>query len=239
MALKDGLYEGFRTLKAKVNYHGVTIPLANPPISRKIFKQLVMGRYEVPELRAIKGLLRQDDRVLELGSGLGIVSALTSRMQPNVEVRTFEANPDLVDFITGMHQQNGIQNVKLRNVVLLPNPSSITVDFYIHRSFAESSLVRHDAVVRVARIPCEDLNSVLRDFQPDLFVCDIEGGEERIFDGLDLTGLRGLVIELHPMVISRQAVQRIYDACAAVGLYPRVELSSGTVVAFERVEKSQ
>lgn len=236
MTLKDLVYEYFRTLKTTVHYRGITIPTGNPPISRKIFKQLAMGRYEVPELTAIEGLLRRGDRVLELGSGLGIVSALTSRMQPDIEIWTFEANPDLVDFITEVHRQNTIRNVRLRNAVLMPAPSASTVDFYIHRSFAESSLVPHNAVVRVAQIPCEDLNFVLRDFQPDLLVCDIEGGEERIFDGLDLTGLRGLVIELHPTVISRQSVKRIYDACAAASLYPRVELCSGTVVAFESVE---
>ena len=233
--MKDMIYNLVRRIVPNVRYRGLKIPIANPPISRKIFKQLVRQSYEVPELAAIFGLLRDGDRMLELGTGLGVVSGLASRFRKDVVVRSYEGNPDLISFISNMHLLNAIEKIDLRNEILLPNPTTMAVEFLTHRSFAESSIVEHGAIVQRVQVPCRDINSVLAEFRPDLFVCDIEGGESRVFDGIQLQGIRAVVIELHPAVIDRLAIKRVYDCCAAAGLYPRVELSSATVVAFERV----
>lgn len=233
--MKETIYGIVRRVFRELHYRGLRIPVVNPPISRKIFQQLWRKDYEQPEISAIMRLLHDGDRVLELGSGLGIVSSLTARARPDVKVRSYEGNPDLLPFIAQVHAKNGIKNVEVRNEILMPNPSAPTMEFLTHRSFAESSVLDHGAVTKRVQVPCTDINGVIAEFRPDVFVCDIEGGEELLFDGMDLRGVRVLVIELHPVVISRMAVKRIFDTCAAAGLYPRVEYSSAQVVAFERV----
>ncbi len=52
----------------------------------------------------------------------------------------------------------------------------------------------------------------------------------------DLSTLRALVLEVHPSMMSRKGMKDIFDACLDAGLYPRVELSSEQVVAFERID---
>ncbi|OYX18252.1 MAG: hypothetical protein B7Z04_12800 [Rhodobacterales bacterium 32-66-9] len=234
--MKEAIYSAVRKVVRELRYRSLRIPVVSPPISRKIFQQLWRGNYENPEISAILNLLRDGDRVLELGSGLGIVSSLTSRARPGIVVRSYEGNPDLLPFIAQVHAMNEIRNVDVRNEILLPNPSSSTIEFLTHRSFAESSIMSHGAVTRRVQVPCLDINTVLSEFRPDVFVCDIEGGEELLFDGIELNGVRVVVIELHPAAISRIATKRLFDTCASAGLYPRVEFSSAHVVAFERVD---
>ncbi|SFS90320.1 hypothetical protein SAMN04488040_2343 [Sulfitobacter marinus] len=57
----------------------------------------------------------------------------------------------------------------------------------------------------------------------------------RMIWGSDPLGLRTLVLELHPNVISRAAMKRISEACVTPNLYPRVELSTRQVIAFKRI----
>lgn len=233
--MKEALYSVVRRTLKKVRYRGLYIPIENPPISRKIFQQLWRSDYEVPELTAILALLRDGDRVLELGSGLGVVSALTSLARKDLTIRSYEGNPELLPFIARMHALNGITRVEVRNEILLPNPTTDTVEFLTHRSFAESSIREHDAVTRRIAVSCRDVNEAMAEFRPDVLICDIEGGEEFLFQGIRLNDLRVLVIELHPKLMPRQAVKAVYDTCFAAGLYPHVEVSTATVVAFERV----
>lgn len=234
--IKAYIYRAVKLVFRRLHYRGLRIPIEDPPISRKIFQQIWRKKYEVPEITAILALVRVGDRVLELGSGLGIVSSLTARAAEGVKVRSYEGNPDLIPFITNLHQLNGVRNVELRNEILLPNPVAPTIEFLTHRSFAESSILSHGAIVRRVQVPCSDFNVAVAEFRPDIFVCDIEGGEELLFKDVRLEGIRAVIIELHPAVISREAIKRVYDTCAAAGLYARPELSSANVVAFERIE---
>jgi FkbM family methyltransferase len=234
--MKEALYTLVKAIVRELRYRNLRIPILNPPISRKIFQQLWRKEYERPEISAILSLLRDGDRVLELGSGLGIVSSVVAKSKPGIVVRSYEGNPDLLDFIARVHSMNGITNVEVRNEILLPNPAGPTMESLTHRSFAQSSIMAHGAVTKRVQVACSDINSVLSEFRPDVFVCDIEGGEELLFDGINLNGVRVVVIELHPTMISREAVKRLYDTCASAGLYPRVEHSTAAVVAFDRVD---
>jgi FkbM family methyltransferase len=235
--MKEAIYAIVRRIFSELRYRDLRVPVINPPVGRKIFQQIWRKDYEVPEISAILKLLKDGDRVLELGAGLGVVSSLTARARPGVMVRSYEGNPDLLPYISEMHRRNGVENVDLRNEILLPNPQTPTREFLTHRSFAESSILSHGAVMKRVQVPCRDINEVLAEFRPDVFVCDIEGGEELLFDGVRLDGIRAVVIELHPTVISRAAVKRVYDTCAAANLYARPELSSANVVAFERMDE--
>ena len=81
----------------------------------------------------------------------------------------------------------------------------------------------------------EDINKIIIEMAPNVLVCDIEGAEEFVIPGCDLSSLRAVVLELHPSLVSRKGMQKIYDACINANLYPKIELSSKQVVAFERV----
>ncbi|MGJ5617626.1 FkbM family methyltransferase [Sulfitobacter sp. MF3-043] len=223
--------------RKSINYRGLTVPLGGDHIDRRIFDQLTWSGYEVPEIDGLLGLVSPGDRILELGVGIGIVSSLAAKKFPDVTIRSYEANPALIDPIRDLHGRNGVTSIDLRNAVLVNGEVKDSHrDFFIHESFAASSLVEPIGEVKsVVSVPTVSFQSVLSEFSPDVLVLDIEGGEEELLSNVDLKGIRVLVIELHPKVILRQGIKKIYDSCVAANLYPRHDLSTGNVVSFEKV----
>lgn len=226
-----------RRLWPVLSFRGLKVPVTGAHVSRPVWKHVWRGDYEAPELDALRALLRPTDRVLELGTGMGLVSGVVAKEFPAIHVYAFEANPSLIPVIEALHKRNEIANVTLRNEVLLPNPREASIRFNLHRNFTESSLSDRIESQSAVDVPVRDINAVVAEVRPDVFVCDIEGAEAQVFDGLDLAGLRVVVIELHPHLLKRAEIKLIYDTCAKAGLYPRVEHSDLTVVAFERVEE--
>ena len=227
-------YQAILNAAKPMVYHGLSVPVSDH-LPLPIIQQIHDDAYEKPELFAAEGLLREGDRVLEMGTGLGIVSAIISRMKDGVEVRSFEANPSLIRFIAQLHDMNNISNVDVTNAMLEPSPTQDTRRFHIHKYFSEGSIFETDMSEDVIEVPVMDLNTVIANFKPTFMICDIEGAEEIVIPNAALSNLRALVLEVHPATMSRKGMKDIFDACVGTGLYPVIELSTEQVIAFERV----
>ncbi len=225
----------FRRFWPTLPFHGLTVPMQGPHISKPVWKHVWRGDYEWPELRALAALMQPQDRVLELGLGMGLVSGVMARRHPAARFTSYEANPALHPRIAELHQANGITNVEVRSAILAPLSAGATRRFRIHRHFTESSLVAASADVAEVEVPVHDPAAVMSELRPDLLICDIEGAEEELIPALPLSGLRAAVIELHPQIVSRAGMARIFRSFLDAGLVPVVEQSFETVVAFERV----
>lgn len=216
-----------------VTYRGLKVPIHGTHVIRPIKDQLLSNQYEVPEIEALLQLLRPNDRVIEVGVGLGVVSGLAAKSQPDAQIKCFEANPELIAAIEELHDVNDIHSIELQNAILVPGVGGETRDFHIHQSFAEGSLIATDKTSHTVQVPTLSVEEMLENFKPDVLVVDIEGGEAELLSQLNLTGVRALVLELHPALISRGDEIQIYKTCANADLYPRVDLSSANVVTFE------
>lgn len=230
-----------RTIWPRLKFHGLRVSMQGDHVSLAVWKRVFRGDYEAPEIKALLALLKPNDKLLELGAGMGLVSAVAAKMFPSLVIHSYEANPAMIPVINELHESNRITNISVHNVVLMPVEEDGERTFYVAKSFAESSLldVGSDSgrafprsLLQVAQ---RDIRKALSEFRPDVLICDIEGGEAELFQDIDLSCLRALVLELHPDRIGRIAEARIYDTAAAAGLYPKIELCSGTVVAFEKV----
>ena len=234
-ALANATY-GFRRLIPLISFHDLKVRLTGDHVSRGVWKRVFRGDYEKPEVDAVLALLQPEDRLLELGGGMGLVSGLVAKRFPKLKVETYEANPAMLGVIRELHALNDIRNVNVNGSILVNRDATGDREFYLHHSFAQSSMMRNKDDNQVSiKVPEKDIRQVFSEFRPQVMLCDIEGGEAELFDGLDLAVLRALVIELHPDRIDRLAEARIYDAAIKAGLYPRIELCSGTVVAFESI----
>ena len=218
-----------------VEYYGLTVPVSHNQIPRAVIKQLLQNAYEAPEINALTNLINEGDRILELGTGLGIVSGIASQIKDNITIETYEANPNLIEHIHALHALNGIKNVQVNNAMLTPNPTVETRPFHLHQFFPEGSVIETERTEDTIDVPVQDLNAVISRFSPSVLVCDIEGAEADIFSGADLNGIRAIILEIHPHLISRQAVKQIYDSCIAAELYPVQDLSDALVIAFKRI----
>lgn len=233
MRLKTRIGRWRTRRKGTVVYQGLKVPLDTTLVTGPVLDALWKGVYEGAELRALGALMRPDDRVLELGAGMGVVSGAMARRHPQSRFLSYEANPSLAPVIRALHQRNGITNVELRSALLAPGGGSRA--FRVHEHFTESSLVADTAQAAVVDVPVDDPAKIFAAFRPDLLLCDIEGGEEELIPVLPLASVRAVVIELHPTITARPGMARIYEALISAGLIPMIEHSSDTVVAFERV----
>ena len=84
-------------------------------------------------------------------------------------------------------------------------------------------------------VPAVQLNDVVAEFKPNVLVCDIEGGELELIPALDASGLRAVLMELHPDRLSGAQLAEIDAALAAHGLHPNHSSPlGGIVILYER-----
>ncbi len=216
---------------------GLRIPFDPALIDQKKRRALRRGDYERREIEAVKALVRPEDVVLELGGGLGYMSAFMAHNRKVGEIHTYEANPALLPYIKQLHAANGVENVTIHNALLGPRKGKAR--FHIRENFLASSLEEapqgeKSPVIRVEEIEVENAKAAVKAIRPSFLVCDIEGAEADILPLPDFSGLRGAVIELHPQWIGAAGVRAVFDAMHKAGLtfFPRV--SNKKVVAFLR-----
>lgn len=219
-----------------ISSRGLKIP-KHPQITRgRIRGALKKNAYERKECDAVMRVVREGDRVLELGGGIGYMSTLLSVRKRVASVVSYEANPALIPYIRSVHAANGVTNVDLRNALLAPRAGD-PVPFYIRRNFLASSLDRDadpDSVTEAVEIVQHPVGPVLEAEKPDVLVCDIEGAEAELLPAADWSCLRAAVIELHPQWIGQSGVQAVFDAMHRAGLtyFPRA--SEAKVVTFRK-----
>ncbi|MDG3042908.1 FkbM family methyltransferase [Roseicyclus marinus] len=218
--------------------HGVRIPAA-PHLAPRTIASIRSGLYERPEIEGILVNLRPGDRVVELGSGAGIVSSIIARNFDEVQVRTFEGNPNLIDHIRKMHAVNGLSDrVEVRNALVMaaPDPDPFTLfsvsSSYLGSRIAEPGTDTHDddRIFRVENLPYADLRE---SFPHNVLVMDIEGAELDFLAAADLSGIDFLIVELHPTVYGADKAAECIRHIEAAGLVLDPASSDLQVKAFK------
>ena len=215
---------------------GVLIPFVPAIITPSIEKPIRKGKYERGEAKALQSILRPGDRVLELGAGVGLLSTLAARC-PGVEaVTAVEANPELVPLIRETWRINGIGNGTLVNGVVTADGGGKAA-FYLRRDFWASSMEAesrpYERSVKVPRVAIGDLIAKAR---PTVISCDLEGGEAGLFDAVDLSGVRAVVMELHPKVYGKAGVRAVTERLESAGLRLQPVEKATTVRTFLRAD---
>lgn len=225
--------------KTSIEYEGLSVPMHRTGMNPEVVMAIARKIYEQPEIRGVRLAVVPGDRILEVGCGLGIVTALAARATSQTgRVLAFEANPEMIPATRDFLADHGIANVELRHAVLVPQAEpGETRDFHLAKSFASSSLMGVDQrrARGVISVPTQPLGDVIAEFRPDVLICDIEGGEAELIPALDASGLRAVVIELHPDRLGQDELDAIHSALAAHGLHPTKEPLGGTVVLFHRL----
>ena len=87
---------------------GVRVP-HSPFLNETRIRRIQEARYEGEEIAGALHVVRQGDRVLEMGAGLGVVSAVTALNARPARILSFEANPALIPHIRALHaEQNAL-----------------------------------------------------------------------------------------------------------------------------------
>lgn len=220
------------------SYLDVQVP-SSPFLTEGRVERINAGKYEGQEIDGALALVTPDDRVLELGAGLGVVGAIIAKTAQPEAMMSFEANPDLIPHIRTLYEVNGLTgSIELHNQVLLASlDRPETVDFHIGNSYLGSSLVpqvaRKQRTVTVETACFED---VRKQFNPTILVMDIEGAELDFLQDADLTGIRAVVVEFHPGLYGGGGMRRCKNILREQGFRRIDEHSTRTVWACQRTD---
>lgn len=198
---------------------GVKVP-HSPFLTETRIKRIEEARYEGEEIDGALSVIGPEDRVLELGAGLGVVGGVVAVNARPERILSFEANPNLVPHIRDLYALNGIEDrIKVRNELLIASPDRPeTMTFHVHSSFLGSSLIdRDDRKTTPVEVPTVAFDKIRRRFKPTVLVMDIEGGELDFLQHADLTGIRAIVIEFHPNAYGIEGVKTCKNLLRGAG----------------------
>lgn len=189
-----------------VDHHGVLLPTEGPGISPQIRRQIFFGEYEDKEIEIVAKRLASDDVVMEVGAGIGFLSAYCARRLGSARVFAYEANPALMDIIAATYRANGVAPA-VRNVLL--GRGAGEREFHVEPEFWASSTLPGSAQARTIRVPQQDLGAELARVRPSFLIVDIEGGEVEFFDAADLAGVRKICVETHPALHANRVLSEM------------------------------
>lgn len=199
-----------------------------------ILEKLAEGTYEADEARAADRCVRPGFRVLELGAGIGYVTALCAARAGPGNVMSVEANPDLLPVIEANLARNGLSGVTLiHGAATGPVEEGATADFAVSQGYTGSSLDGRGG--RTVRVPLVSVHELIRVHRPHVVLMDVEGAEADMFNRLWKCPLRFCVMELHPKKYPARTIKKIVDFMSAMDMTYDPVTSRGKVLGFRKV----
>ena len=193
-------------------------------IPEDLEQALYYGYYEENELKIISSQLKQDDIVMELGTGLGLLSTFCASQIGSDRVFSYEANPELKSIIQQNYALNKV-SPHLENCML--GNELKEVPFYISNSIWDSSNIEYKENLRVVQIPVKALNKEIEEINPSFLIIDIEGGEYELFQDIDFHNVKKLAIELHEYIIGFDKAIFVKSKLTEAGFQLNEEFSYG------------
>ena len=223
------------------NINGVTIKLPLEILTPSLRKAFDSGKYEHLEARQVPRFMRDKDRLLEVGGGVGFISSLASKSFELDDCTVIEGNPGLIEVILDTHRVNNVNANVLNCIAVSPTtktqlqPSQDgTVPFYIRKNFWGSSLSNKTNYEKIIKVPIIDFQTLIDQHKPTVIICDIEGGELNLFEEVDLSNVRSILIEVHKAEIGLAGIDRLISALSKVGLTYNPNFSVGAVILFSK-----
>ena len=205
-----------RWLKLKVKptttIAGVQLPV-HASFSTMMQDILYVGVYEQPELALLAPQLRADDVVMEVGAGVGFLSAFCAKQIGSERVFAFEANPNMEPHIRKTYQLN---KVKPNLQIGMLGAQAGKHTFYVAEHFWMSSTTQQDGM-RPVQIPVYDVKTEMRRIKPTFLVMDIEGGEYELIKLIDFSTITKCLIEVHPDLLSQDQIDEIHNVLKLAG----------------------
>lgn len=206
-----------------VNVGGVLFSL-DPGASKSLRHLVYSERYERGERRCVMAALEVDDKVLEIGTGAGYLSALCAKKVGSERVVGVEANPELFALIRRNHELNGVAPEIIHG--MLGSEDGVAT-FYIDGEFVSSSAAPVAGRSRKAiDVPVLSVAKVVGRVDPTFVLMDIEGGEAELVPEIDWARVRKLAIELHPQSLGPDGMATVLEHLRSVGFRQSRALSS-------------
>jgi FkbM family methyltransferase len=205
---------------------GVRISTDRDRLPRFVRSALFKGTYESHERAFVRRLLKPGDRVLEIGAGIGVVSLLAAKISGAVNVLSYEANPRLEDTIRENYALNGIApNLRMRAVTLDGQP----ITFFRSENIVSSSTKDRGSHAETLKVQSDRLDDIVAEHRPNVVIMDVEGAEIDLLSNADLSGVRHIVVEVHPHITGDEKIAAMLARLQSIG-FSRVDEAHKTIV---------
>ena len=205
LVCRPGVGRGLSALfSGRVPNRGVQIDVTHESVPPEHIACIFFGLYEQNELRFVRRFLRRDLDVVEIGSGIGVVSAhILTKLTRGTKLACVEANPFLIPALRRNVELNGSGAEVMVLGRALDYGGSETVAFRVDSknlgSAVQEQSGRDLVEVRTASLYDVVCEAGVGDYA---LVCDAEGAEAGMIlsDSAGLSGCKQMIIELHPAV---------------------------------------
>ena len=221
----------FDEMRGYAEPYGIKVPFDRRLLTYTMRKILSRWDYETDEVDLALHHLRPGDRILDLGGGIGYVSARLQREGNDVHVTSFEPNPAAARHYRRIMAANDLNNHTLVEGVLGDRGKAETVTFNLHDEFWASSAQRESGRSRPIEVDVVDQHQWLAEHRYDMLLMDIEGGEGDVIALLQEPVFRVIIMELHADVLGTDKTGAVLDKLGALGY----QFTNGTTQALPSV----
>lgn len=199
------------------------IKIAIPENStQKLEHALYYGYYEDNELETVISQIEPCDVVMELGTGLGLLSTFCAKKISSERVFTYEANPKLEPII----QQNYALNQVNPNLqICMLGSQAGEKEFYISDNLWDSSKIKYNKNLQEIQVAVKSFNDEIKKINPSFLIMDIEGGEYDLCQYADFHNVKKLAMELHEDLIGTGNAEFVKSKLEANGFRLNQEFS--------------
>jgi FkbM family methyltransferase len=203
--------------------------------SPAMVEALRASKYEGEEQKIAPQFIESTDRILEMGTAIGLITMIAARIVGCEHILTFDANQNMAE--------DARRNFALNNMPItartgiMQNRSKWSpghTEFHIDRNFWSSSLIKTSTTVETVMATKLCLEKEILDFEATALICDIEGGEADLFPGSDLMGVNKIMMETHSKKVGQSAIHETVRSIQRQGFSIDYANSWGGIVCLYR-----
>jgi len=209
MQLPDWIWRFWIPKKSVID--GFTV-VTDERVPIHIRKKIYRGQYERSERAAVNQYVALGDRVLEIGTALGVVGLACAR-RCGGETLHYEPNPATQAIIRENFALNG-RACRLKQKAMTAKGG--VVRFQVADNIWSSSLFDR-GLERTIEVQSDAIEDVIASFRPTVIVMDVEGAELQIVEGSKFDGVRAVIFEVHPKLIGESGQVQIDEHLKAAG----------------------
>lgn len=213
-----------------ISIRGVKIKIHNS-FSNTIIRSIYGENYEKPELDILRSYLSQEDIVMELGTGLGLLSSYCAKKVGSDRVFSYEANPNLQPII---EENYALNNVNPRLKICLLDREKGYQTFYVGKDFWSSSNIKRNSTDKAIEVQVNEFNQEINKINPTFLIIDIEGGEYELLQYAQLNSVQKVLIEIHPHVIGEGKATETIDNITKLGFTIRKVKEKENIFLFQK-----
>lgn len=185
---------------------GIRLSCDRSMIERTVAGGIIRGGYEEAERKLAREAIRKGDWILEIGAGVGAVGIVCCKLAGNGQVTSYEANPYLEPVIRHNFALNGLEpNLVLKAVSVDGGP----ITFFRSDNIVSSSVFDRNLKGEEMTVDSVSMNQAISHSRAQVIVMDVEGAEVELLAAADLSGVREIIVEVHPHVVGAEAIERM------------------------------